>query len=185
MNRFAACATALTAWASPGRHRRWPVRNGSTPRASSRLAHIPLTGVTGDIQVEGKDWNMSMAAMGAALSDSDLAAVLTYIRSSWGNKGGAVTADDVKTVRAALARHPQPMSGDADDEDAGIIISGAIRFLKSPSARVRQSTARNRARLFPKRAGRIHRRHFPARHRHFAKARAVLSAKSATRQNAI
>ena len=33
-----------------------------------------------------------MAAMGAGLSDSDLAAVLTYIRSSWGNKAGEVTA---------------------------------------------------------------------------------------------
>jgi mono/diheme cytochrome c family protein len=78
----------------------------------SRLAHIPLTGVTGGIQVEGKDWNMSMAAMGAALSDADLANVLTYIRSSWGNKGATVTADDVKNVRAAIGAHPQPMSGD-------------------------------------------------------------------------
>jgi mono/diheme cytochrome c family protein len=41
--------------------------------------------------------------MGAALSDSDLAAVLTYIRTSWGNKADAVTADDVKKVRATVA----------------------------------------------------------------------------------
>jgi mono/diheme cytochrome c family protein len=68
-----------------------------------RLAHIPLTGLAGDIHVEGKDWNMSMAPMGAALSDSDLAAVLTYIRTSWGNKADAVTADDVKKVRATVA----------------------------------------------------------------------------------
>jgi mono/diheme cytochrome c family protein len=78
----------------------------------SRLAHIPLTGVSGDIKVEGKDWNMSMAAMGAALSDSDLAAVLTYIRGSWGNKGEPVTADDVKKVRATIGAQTQPMSGD-------------------------------------------------------------------------
>jgi hypothetical protein len=32
--------------------------------------------------------------------------VLTYIRTSWGNKAGAVTADDVKTVRAAVGGHP-------------------------------------------------------------------------------
>ena len=50
--------------------------------------------------------------MGAALSDADLAAVLTYIRTSWGNKAGEVTADDVKTIRAALGGHPQPISGD-------------------------------------------------------------------------
>ncbi|MGD1088243.1 MAG: cytochrome c [Verrucomicrobiota bacterium] len=76
-----------------------------------RLAHIPLTGLTGDVQVEGKDWNMSMAPMGAALSDSDLAAVLSYVRGSWGNKGGQVTPDDVKAVRAKLGTHPLPMSG--------------------------------------------------------------------------
>jgi mono/diheme cytochrome c family protein len=81
-----------------------------TAKGFNRLAHIPLTGVTGDIKVAGKDWNMSMAAMGAALSDSDLASVLTYIRSSWGNKAEAVTADDVKGVRASI-KNPSPMSG--------------------------------------------------------------------------
>ena len=43
-----------------------------------------------------------MAPMGAALSDSDLAAVLTYIRSSWGNHYSAVSDDDVKAERAAV-----------------------------------------------------------------------------------
>jgi mono/diheme cytochrome c family protein len=77
-----------------------------------RLAHIPLMGLSGDVKVEGKDWNLAMAAMGANLSDSDLASVLTYIRGSWGNGMGEVTADDVKAVRAAIGAHPQPMSGD-------------------------------------------------------------------------
>jgi mono/diheme cytochrome c family protein len=71
-----------------------------------RLAQIPLNGLNGNLQVEGKDWNLNMAPMGAALSDADLAAVLTYIRTSWGNKAGAVTADDVKSVRAAVGGHP-------------------------------------------------------------------------------
>jgi mono/diheme cytochrome c family protein len=75
----------------------------------NRLAHIPLMGLDGPITVAGKDWAMNMAAMGAALSDADLAAVLTYIRSSWGNKAGEVTADDIKAIRAGLVR-PQPMS---------------------------------------------------------------------------
>ena len=50
-----------------------------------------------------------MAAMGAALSDSDLANVLTYIRGSWGNKAGEVTADDIKGIRASIGR-PQPVT---------------------------------------------------------------------------
>jgi mono/diheme cytochrome c family protein len=77
-----------------------------------RLAHIPLAGINGSLQIEGKDWNLSMAPMGAALSDADLAAVLTYIRSSWGNKGDAVTADQVKDIRAGMGSRPQPMTGD-------------------------------------------------------------------------
>jgi mono/diheme cytochrome c family protein len=78
----------------------------------NRLAHIPLAGLTGPIQVQGKDWNLSMAPMGAALSNEDLAGVLTYIRNSWGNKAGEVTADDVNVVRTALGGSPKPMSGE-------------------------------------------------------------------------
>ncbi|HZL79944.1 MAG TPA: cbb3-type cytochrome c oxidase subunit II [Candidatus Limnocylindrales bacterium] len=77
-----------------------------------RLARISLAGLNGKIQVEGKDWNLSMAAMGAALSDADLAAVLIFIRQSWGNQGGAVTADEVQAVRATLGTRPQPLTGD-------------------------------------------------------------------------
>jgi mono/diheme cytochrome c family protein len=77
----------------------------------NRLTHIPLAGLTGTIKVEGKDWSLNMAAMGAALSDADLAAVLTYLRTSWGNKAGEVTADDIKKVRDAMG-HPQAMSAD-------------------------------------------------------------------------
>ncbi len=77
-----------------------------------RLIHIPQAGLNGLVQIEGKDWNLNMAPMGANLSDADLAAVLTYIRSSWGNKAGAVTADDVKAVRAAMGAHPTPLTGE-------------------------------------------------------------------------
>jgi mono/diheme cytochrome c family protein len=34
------------------------------------------------------------------LSDADLAAILTYVRSSWGNKGKAVTPAMVAAARA-------------------------------------------------------------------------------------
>ena len=78
----------------------------------NRLAHIPLAGVNGAISVEGKDWTMAMAAMGAALPDDDLAAVLTYIRGSWGNKAGPVTGDDIKKIRAELGKNPAPATGD-------------------------------------------------------------------------
>ncbi len=75
-----------------------------------RLAKIPLAGLSGSFQVEGKDWNLNMAPMGAGLSDGDLAAVLTYIRGSWGNKASDVSADDIKAIRAKIGAHPQPLS---------------------------------------------------------------------------
>jgi len=78
----------------------------------NRLTRIPLAGLNGPLTVEGREWNLNMAPMGAALSDADLAAVLTYIRSSWGNKAGPVTADDVKSVRASLGARPQPLNAE-------------------------------------------------------------------------
>jgi mono/diheme cytochrome c family protein len=81
-------------------------------KGHNRLAHIPLAGISGTLSIGGKDWNMAMAPMGAALSDSDLAAVLTYIRSSWGNKADEVNADDIKAVRASMGARPQPMNHD-------------------------------------------------------------------------
>ena len=81
-------------------------------KGHNRLAHIPLAGLTGPIQVGGKEWNVAMAAMGAALSDADLANVLTYIRSSWGNKAGEVTTDDIKSIRAGMGGRPPAMTSE-------------------------------------------------------------------------
>jgi mono/diheme cytochrome c family protein len=40
-----------------------------------------------------------MTAFGAILNDKELAAVLTYVRNSWGNKAAPVSAEAVKKVR--------------------------------------------------------------------------------------
>jgi mono/diheme cytochrome c family protein len=78
----------------------------------NRMVRIPLAGLAGPITVKGESWNLAMPAMGAALSDDDLAAVLTYMRQSWGNKGSEVTADQVKTIRGQVGNRTQPWSGD-------------------------------------------------------------------------
>lgn len=83
-----------------------------TAKGVNRLVHIAQAGVMGPITVAGKDWNMAMAGMGAALPDEDLAAVLTYIRSSWGNKAGPVTAKDVQKIRQEMGKSGQPMTAD-------------------------------------------------------------------------
>lgn len=59
-----------------------------------------LKGSSGAITVNGKEYNNTMPPQ--QLSDDDMAAVLTYVYSNFGNSGPAVTAADVKAVRAAL-----------------------------------------------------------------------------------
>jgi mono/diheme cytochrome c family protein len=85
-----------------------------TAKGHNRLAHIPLLGLNGPVTVKGQEMTFpsGMAAMGAALSDADLAAVLTYIRGSWGNQAGEVTADDIKGIRAGMGGKTQPMNAD-------------------------------------------------------------------------
>jgi len=78
----------------------------------NRMIRIPLSGLSGPIPVNGTDWNLSMPAMGAALPDDDLAAVLTHIRQSWGNKASAVTPDQVKAVRAEIGNRSQPWTAE-------------------------------------------------------------------------
>jgi mono/diheme cytochrome c family protein len=76
-----------------------------------RLIRIPLQGLNGPIKVKGVEWNLAMPAMGAALSDEDLAALLTYMRNAWGNKASVVTPEQVKAVRAATAGRTQAWTG--------------------------------------------------------------------------
>jgi len=74
----------------------------------NHMIRIPLVGLAGPVEVKGQQWNLAMPAMGAALSDDDLAAVLSYIRQSWGNKASAITPEQVKAVRAAVGNRTQP-----------------------------------------------------------------------------
>jgi mono/diheme cytochrome c family protein len=78
----------------------------------NRLVRIPLAGLAGPITIKGENWNLAMPAMGAALSDEDLAAVLTYMRQSWGNKASEVTAEQVKAIRAQVGSRTQPWGVD-------------------------------------------------------------------------
>jgi mono/diheme cytochrome c family protein len=74
----------------------------------NRMIRIPQNGLTGPVKVKGQDYNLSMANMGATLSDDDLANVLSHIRTSWGNTGGPITPDQVKAVRAQIGNRNQP-----------------------------------------------------------------------------
>lgn len=63
-----------------------------------KLVRIVLHGVRGPITAAGEEANLEMPAMGF-FSDEEIAAVLTYIRSDWGNTAPAVTARTVARIR--------------------------------------------------------------------------------------
>ena len=46
-----------------------------------------------------------MPPLGGALSDEDIANILTYVRSSWGNTGDPVDAAAVADVRSKTQGH--------------------------------------------------------------------------------
>jgi mono/diheme cytochrome c family protein len=56
-----------------------------------------LYGINGEIKVNGKTYNGEMPPF--ELSDVEVSDVLNYVRNSWGNKGEAVTPEDVKAAR--------------------------------------------------------------------------------------
>ncbi|MEX2213223.1 MAG: PVC-type heme-binding CxxCH protein [Phycisphaeraceae bacterium] len=66
-----------------------------------RLIKIILHGVQGPIEVKGKKYPglVPMTAFDKLLTDVEVAAVITYIRNSFGNKAAMVTPDQVKRVR--------------------------------------------------------------------------------------
>jgi len=67
---------------------------------ADQMIGIVLNGLTGEIEVNGEVYNGVMVAHNF-LNDTEVADVITYVRSSFGNEASAVTADQVAKVRAA------------------------------------------------------------------------------------
>ncbi|MDB5093176.1 MAG: cytochrome c [Candidatus Eremiobacteraeota bacterium] len=81
--------------------------NGDVTASDTSSAILTvLNGRSGPIQVNGKTFSGNMPAWKDQLSNDDLAAVLTYVRSAWTNKAAVVTGEQV-----AAARNPTALSG--------------------------------------------------------------------------
>jgi ubiquinol-cytochrome c reductase cytochrome b subunit len=61
------------------------------------IEHTLLYGLQGKV-IGGKSYAAQMPAWKGNLSNDDIAAVITYIRSSWGNKASAVTTADLAKI---------------------------------------------------------------------------------------
>ena len=82
----------------PGMHP--PLGPGSwVGKDPKELVSVLMKGLNGKVEVNGEIYNSSMPSQ-AQLTDQEMADVLSYIRSSFGNKFDPVTAELVKKVRS-------------------------------------------------------------------------------------
>jgi glucose/arabinose dehydrogenase/mono/diheme cytochrome c family protein len=70
-----------------------------------RAIKIVLKGLLGQIDVNGKTYpgQVPMTPFEGLLNDKEVAAVLTYVRNSFGNKASVISPEKVKIVRASVA----------------------------------------------------------------------------------
>ena len=71
-----------------------------------RLIKIVLKGLMGPIEVADRKYGgqVPMTPFGGMLNDQEVAAVLTYVRKSFGNDASVIQPEQVKKVRAATVR---------------------------------------------------------------------------------
>jgi mono/diheme cytochrome c family protein len=68
-----------------------------------RLAAILMNGINGPFVVNGNTYSSEMPNWRSYFKDEELAAVMTYVRNTWGNKSAPVSKETVAKVRAELA----------------------------------------------------------------------------------
>ena len=77
------------------------------------LTHILLHGIQGKITVKGVSYQGLMPAWNT-LSDAEIAAVASYIRSDWGNNAAPITEDDVKKQRELTKARTAPYKNEEE-----------------------------------------------------------------------
>ncbi len=77
-------------------------------------AAILLHGINGALTVKGATYNGAMPAFKEQLSDEQIAAVLTHVRSQWGNQAAAVTTETVAKAREEHKARTASFAGDKE-----------------------------------------------------------------------
>ncbi len=76
------------------------------------LVAAVLHGISGQLTVKGQVYAGVMPSFQAQLSDAELAAVLSHVRSTWGNQAKPIAAALVAGVRKATAERKESFKGD-------------------------------------------------------------------------
>jgi mono/diheme cytochrome c family protein len=78
-----------------------------TTGGSQRMAMIVLKGLQGPVTVKGQQFGTAvMQPWDKTLTDKQIADVMTYERSEWGNTASPVTAEQIAALRKEMANHP-------------------------------------------------------------------------------
>jgi mono/diheme cytochrome c family protein len=70
----------------------------------ARLIGIVLKGLNDGVEIDGETYSNPMPPFGASLKDEDIADVLSYLRSHFGNKAAPVSTTQVSRARQALKK---------------------------------------------------------------------------------
>lgn len=94
--------------------RQYPSLNGSewVHLHPGVMKRIILHGLEGPITVKGANFNNAMPPLGQKLSDKQIAAVISFVRTNaeWGNKAEAITPESVAATRTATKARTAPWS---------------------------------------------------------------------------
>lgn len=73
--------------------------NPTVAGSDTTVIHIVKYGLSGPVKVKNVQYNGMMPAWGQQLSNADIASVLTYVRSAWGNQAGPISEAQVSAVQ--------------------------------------------------------------------------------------
>jgi mono/diheme cytochrome c family protein len=81
---------------------------------SGIITNIILKGLKGEIVVKGETYGTSAAVNMAAvaISDREIANVVTYVRQAWGNNAEEIFEDEVASIRSDSAEQQDQWTGD-------------------------------------------------------------------------
>ena len=105
------CVTChqLTGSGTPGQYPPLAGSDWVSDPDPDRLIRIVLNGLSGPVTVNGKSFNNVMIPWKDSLSDTEIAAVLTFVRQNkeWGNNFPPVKPEQVTAIRAQVGNRSQ------------------------------------------------------------------------------
>lgn len=85
-----------------------PLANSAWVKGNEeRIIKIVLAGIAGEMEVNGVKYNGNMPNIGAGLKDAQVANIVSYVRSAWGNQAEMVMDTKVAEVRKAIGSRGQ------------------------------------------------------------------------------